>query len=279
MKEERNINVDEAWNRLHGRLREDDLIPDKNLQVLRRRRRISYAAVLTVFFVAGILMWQRMWPAQQPESFTLLNAEENTVLVTTLNDGSAVYLTQGSSLTYPENFKKKMREVSLTGEALFEVEGNLQRPFIIETQYATVQVTGTVFNIKTTPGEENFELHVQEGTVKVFRKGTQEDIRVDAGESLRWLEGKWEKETSPDINLYPLYTYRLRFKDEALSDLLPIINRSAEVPVVLSDPEIGNRKITVTFIDNTSESMTELICLALKLQWTKRQDTIYISKP
>ena len=79
---------------------------------------------------------------------TLHNNEASTTLVTTLEDGSIVYLADNSQLSYPEHFQREKREVSLLGNALFDVSGNKERPFLIETEQARIEVLGTSFNIK-----------------------------------------------------------------------------------------------------------------------------------
>lgn len=50
---------------------------------------------------------------------TLHNNEASTTLVTTLEDGSIVYLADNSQLSYPEHFQREKREVSLLGNAHF----------------------------------------------------------------------------------------------------------------------------------------------------------------
>ena len=55
------------------------------------------------------------------------------MLVTTLEDGSVVYLAQESTLQYPEHFTTDKREVNLQGEAFFDVAKNHEQTFLIET--------------------------------------------------------------------------------------------------------------------------------------------------
>ena len=70
-------------------------------------------------------------------------------MVTTLEDGSVVYLAGNTSLKFPEHFSSDRREVSLQGNALFDVAGNHKRPFIIETEDTRIEVLGTAFNVKS----------------------------------------------------------------------------------------------------------------------------------
>ncbi|MBO9570831.1 MAG: FecR family protein [Chitinophagaceae bacterium] len=49
----------------------------------------------------------------------------------TLSDGTKVWLNAASSITYPTAFTNKTREVSISGEAYFEVATNKSQPFIV----------------------------------------------------------------------------------------------------------------------------------------------------
>ncbi len=281
MKEKNKIvDVDRAWEALHVRLQNDGLMNIRKPRLTRKRRYMQFAALFGgIVVVCGAIFLS--WDSEEvfELSFASENAGENMTLVSTLADGSIVYLTDGGTLTYPGSFEKNKREVSMTGDALFEVVSNPRRPFIIETPNVVIEVTGTVFNVRSFPSREAFELYVQEGTVEVVCKANEARMAVQAGEMVRLQAGEWQKGTASGVNLYALYTAKMRFKDEFLSVMLPILNRIGDRPIVLRDPEIGERKMTVAFSDNDSEVMAELICAALNLRQTIKQDTIYIFKP
>lgn len=48
-----------------------------------------------------------------------------------LADGTTVWLAWGSSLSYPHVFEKGSREVTLNGEARFEVAADPNAPFVV----------------------------------------------------------------------------------------------------------------------------------------------------
>jgi ferric-dicitrate binding protein FerR (iron transport regulator) len=91
-----------------------------------------------------------------------------------LPDGSKVWLNAGSVLTYDKNFGGDIREVTLSGEAYFEVKsvfspGTTQKiPFIIHTQQIDVRVLGTAFNVKAYPNEKQTETSLVHGKVEVL---------------------------------------------------------------------------------------------------------------
>lgn len=76
-----------------------------------------------------------------------------------LPDGSRIWLNAGSTITFPEDFTDSNREVTLTGEAYFEVANRIYRgarsPFIVRTDGLTVSVYGTSFNVRAYHDDEH----------------------------------------------------------------------------------------------------------------------------
>ena len=70
-----------------------------------------------------------------------------------------------SHINFPVQFGDT-REVTLEGEAMFEVTHDEARPFIIKTHDHTIYVLGTTFNISAYPDEE-LSVTLIEGKLKV----------------------------------------------------------------------------------------------------------------
>ncbi len=87
-----------------------------------------------------------------------------------LPDGSRVWLNAGSKLTFGDNFGEDIREVTLTGEAFFDVVKNPEKPFIIHTSTIDVKVLGTQFNVKSYPTDKTTETSLIRGSVEVVVK-------------------------------------------------------------------------------------------------------------
>lgn len=196
-------------------------------------------------------------------------------MVTTLEDGSVVYLAGNTSLKFPEHFSSDRREVSLQGNALFEVAGNRKRPFVIETEDTRIEVLGTAFNVKSNDSSP-FELSVQRGEVKVTLKKDGQNIHVKAGETVTLLSRRLQLSMTPDPALFDRYTKRIRFKDEKLGNILRVINLQNPDIQLETTPELWNRTLTVTFSNDTPEAMAELICLALDLKKTRQDNMILL---
>lgn len=84
-----------------------------------------------------------------------------------LPDGSKVWLNAASSITYPTAFTGNERNVSITGEAYFEVAKNADMPFRVKSGRQITEVVGTRFNINAYENEETIQTTLVEGLVKI----------------------------------------------------------------------------------------------------------------
>jgi len=128
-----------------------------------------------------------------------------------LSDGTQVFLNSSSSLKYPSVFAGATREVTLTGEAYFEVARNKSVPFIVKTANATsVKVLGTHFDIMAYSDEPDIKTTLLEGSVLVaygdnsglLNPGDQASVSqsgsvkvmqgVDVDEAVAWKNGLFQ---------------------------------------------------------------------------------------
>jgi transmembrane sensor len=103
----------------------------------------------------------------------------------TLPDGTQVWLNSGSKLSYDKTYGNGIREVSLSGEAYFDVVKNPSLPFVIHTISIDIKVLGTAFNVKSFPGEKNTETSLIRGSIEVtFKNRPSEKIILKPNEKL-----------------------------------------------------------------------------------------------
>lgn len=123
----------------------------------------------------------------------------------TLPDGSRVWMNADSKLIFPAKFSGKSREVSLEGEAYFEVAKDRIHPFIVKSRSQRVEVLGTHFNINSYADEVAIKTTLLEGAVKVSDKNGSEAIlkpgeaainkgnvsveEVNTAEAVAWKDG------------------------------------------------------------------------------------------
>ena len=281
MKENKNnnyrIDVDKAWNALYSRLEEEQLLTKKVEFPFERKRRIYLQRVAAVAAICIGVAFSVFYFSQGKDDslVSLQNTENSGTLVTTLEDGSTVYLEANASISYPSTFAPDQRKVELKGNALFSVAKNKNRPFIVEVNGITIEVVGTIFAVESDSGN-SFELSVKEGKVNVLSKNDKIAIPVEAGEIVQLHTGKLSKSKITNDRVFSQFTYKMCFKDEKLDDIVRAINTMYGSPTIVTEKSTSNRTLTVTFENNSVETMTELICYALNLEHVNKQDTIVI---
>jgi transmembrane sensor len=104
-------------------------------------------------------------------AFNTLTTPRGGQFQLTLPDGTKVWLNAASSLTYPVSFTGKQREVTLKGEAYFEVVHNDKMPFLVLADGMEIKDLGTHFNVMAYSDEANVATTLIEGAVAVSDGG------------------------------------------------------------------------------------------------------------
>jgi transmembrane sensor len=270
----------QAWDKLHTRLKDEKLIPVRDLATKNRLVPVLLrsAAVLLIMLGAGAVIYLAMNRKPSIEMVQLNTGNETNTLIKTLNDGSVIYIAQNSLFSFPKEFENESRNVTLKGEAFFDIASNPEKPFIIETDEALIEVLGTAFNVKTQDGN-GFELCVDRGKVKVtLKKDPSHTEFVAAGERITTIKNNLVKTKRTVNHAFAWYKQRMHFKDESLLNIISVLNRNFNTTFVVAEKEIGNRKLTVTFNKETVETMTELICVTLNLKSQNINGSIVLSE-
>ena len=164
-----------------------------------------------------------------------------------LRDGSVIVLNTDTEVQV--DYSKQIRALRLVkGEALFMVEHDATRPFIVSAGSANVRAVGTQFNVRRR--EQSTEVAVVEGIVQVStaaavplsteqpehsspvdtpsqgRSITPAAIRLAAGEKAQVSTGGMKISTSHDIEgVLSWRQRRLTFRDTRLEDVVAEFNR------------------------------------------------------
>lgn len=167
----------------------------------------------------------------------------------TLPDGSRVWLNCDSRLIFPETFTGDMRKVELKGEAYFEVTHDAKHPFVVETEYLTTKVLGTVFNVRAFSAKDA-QVVLVEGKVDVG------GCLLQPGQTA--FVSKGEIKTA-EIDTYP-FTQRKEgffyFHDAPLVQIMGEIGRWYNKTIVFEDQQtlslrlhfVAERNLPVTDI-------------------------------
>jgi|SRR5215203_1314812 len=241
-------------------------------------------------------------PPQQALSSVVTKNGNRTKIV--LPDGSQVWLNAGSNLDYNNStFNKDLREVSLNGEAYFDVTKNPDKPFIIHTKKMDIKVLGTVFNVRSYSNEKIAEAALIKGSIEVTLKDRKDqkivlkpNEKISIANEEPRAEPKQNKiipaNTShiPQIvvkELKPNPTYniigeiawtqnKLYFEDETLEDIALRLERWFGKKVTIANESLKNVHYRGNYESETIEDVLSSLKLSKSFNFRIANDTIVI---
>ena len=194
-----------------------------------------------------------------------------------LPDGSIVTLNKHSTLSYSESFGVADRSLSLSGEAFFDVTKDKEKPFIISTQKAQVQVLGTSFNVRAYEESELSEVVVTTGVVKFSKNNSAEAVTLKAGDKGVLRSDQLINKVNEDVNFLAWKTRKLIFEEESLGSVIATLNQTyqANISTRIDIPECA--EVTVTFEQQTIEAILNVLKTTLDLEYKTDGDKIEIT--
>ncbi|MFA5535465.1 MAG: FecR family protein, partial [Mariniphaga sp.] len=135
---------------------------------------LTRAAAILLIPLLGVVFYLLSNSNLQMNKFTGLSltvdsleviAPTGSRTVVQLSDGTEVTLNYDSKINYPRNFIGDIREITLSGEAYFDVAHNPEKPFIVKTEKLNVKALGTKFNVNAYPDDDIIATTLVEGKV------------------------------------------------------------------------------------------------------------------
>ena len=190
----------------------------------------------------------------------------------TLPDGSVVALNSHSKLIFPKQFKGETREVTIEGEAFFDVTPNPEKPFIINAGNAQVKVVGTSFNVSAYPESETVEVVVKTGKVQVISKfsdelSTEKQVYLTPGEKgiLSNNSRNPEKSENSDPNYLAWKTHDFIFDEIPLNEVFKCLEKTYHVKIEVLEPELNNLKLNAQFEEKPIDFILNVVSLTFNI--------------
>jgi len=285
---------EDDWKRVSSEIRRIEGIRKKErirrFSTIRKRQKyistfLKVAALVIVAFTSGYLTLQY---APQPEDqayIPVLNeistgAGEKANIQ--LGDGTQVSLSAETELSFPESFKNNSREVSLNGQAFFDVIPDENRPFIIHTQYGLIKVLGTAFDVRSYEDESNVDIMVTEGVVEISHSEVpQNKLIINRGYkgSISLSDNSLSVEWVEDHEQYTGWLDgRLIFKEQPLSRVFRQIERWYDVKITVAEgnSEVLERQFSANLKTRSVNDVMSVIEVAMNISYTIKEDQITV---
>jgi transmembrane sensor len=200
-----------------------------------------------------------------------------------LPDGTKVTLNHGSKIEFPDEFIGKTREVTLSGEAFFEVTHNPEKPFIIKTNSASIKVLGTSFNVYAYSYVPTVEVIVKTGKVELndsllSPKSENSKVLLLPGEKgiFNKSSGKISKENTFNNNNLSWITHEIKFSYSRLDDVINILKRTYNLQIEVGAGVDRNLQLSATFTKQKPEYIMDVIALTLNLKLEKTGNNCFL---
>lgn len=270
----------QAWERVHQKMAGES--PASGGGKLRHMLPYAAAIAAILIMVIGVRWWGSSQQKPNPQK-NVVSTKYGSKSKIELPDGTQVWLNAGSKIKYDENYGRENRELTLTGEAYFDVAHDATKPFILHTGKMDIKVLGTVFNVKAYPADEVSEAALIKGSIEVtFPDRPQERLILKPNDKISIANKKEEpaRDTArrlraplkerPAIMLSSIQfapadsaiietswvNNKLIFRSKTFEELTNDIERWFNVTVKVEDSTILSKTFTGTF---SSESITDAL--------------------
>jgi len=243
-------------------------------RVLRRLLMVALAAAAVLIGVIGGGRVLRRAP-QWKEYATAAGQR----LVIRLRDGTQVTLAPKSRVRYANDYGRSRRDVSLDGEAFFQVAPDSLRPLRVHTASSVTEDLGTAFVVIAYADQRTTEVVVTEGRVSLSRAETTSPAVVLGLRDLGRLDasGPATVRRGVDVDRYLAWTKGvLAFDATPLREVMPALERWYNVEIRLSDSALAARRLTATFQNEPIDLVLKRIALTLGLRVERGDGSVFL---
>ncbi|ROL63502.1 peptide ABC transporter substrate-binding protein [Pseudomonas protegens] len=244
-----------------------DLLPKARLQALcatapiasRRRPLLRYglaAAVATLAVGLGLFSGLNQPLSYSAEFSTALGERRHVALP----DGSQIDLNSRSRLQV--RYAKNQRLIELDqGEALFSVEHDSDRPFVVAAGPGTVTVTGTRFDVRRDATQTR--VVVEQGRVKVQGRDAAADNFITLTPGLgTHIDERGRVAAAYGVNPEELTAWRsgkLVFNNARLAEVVAEVSRYRDQPLRIASPAVGELRLTSVFKSDDTQALLKAL--------------------
>ena len=216
--------------------------------------------------------------AAQQVAYNTLSTPRGGQYKILLPDGTQVWLNAASEITYPTVFTGGKREVSIEGEAYFEVAKNPQQPFIVKTDNnMQVEVLGTHFDVNAYADENTVKTTLLEGSVKVT--GASGTKMLQPGEQMQ-MNKTGELKVVEGVDVESMVAWKegiFNFEEADITAVMRELSRWYDVDVVY---EGAMPKVLFTAIISKNNNINQVLNMletTLRVHFRIQDRTIYVS--
>lgn len=297
---------DDTWRNIESKMN-TGIGAGKGFVLYLKRAGVAAAVIISFTAVGWFFLRKDNEPA---EKFSVSDVKGNMNHISTMKgsksqmelpDGTKVWLNSNSSLSYDtKSFAVENREVTLQGEAFFDVVKNEKVKFVIHTGTVNITVKGTAFNVKAYPDEKTVETALVRGLVelttiqeperKILLKPNEKIIinknqntPASVAESGNTVTGAFYtiSKLKPDRALLADTAWispRLEFDDETFEQLAPKLESWFNVHFTFLQEGLKKKRFSAVIEKETLRETLHALQLSFPFSYELKGKDVYIGK-
>ena len=273
----------DVQERMYRRLSRE--LDEKKTKTILLRSRFSWKvwpqiAVACIIIVLGLVNYRMSDKQKQlsTQNFMVL-AEKGQRAFITLPDSTKVWLNSDTKISYPADYGLKERNVTLVGEAYFEVAKNPDKRFIVEAKGMQVEALGTSFNVNAYQNDNKIIASLFSGSVRVSYDRhvailkPHESVKVDL---LNRSFSRYKDESMQNIALWR--KNEITFDGESLEEITHIMSRLYNTTICIEDESLKKVCYIGTIRNNNLANFIDIINLTTPVVYENKGDTVFLRK-
>ena len=235
-------------------------------------QRAAVALLIPMAITILVLLNQPQSTAPVHAQIFEVRTQPGMIISFRLPDSTLVYLNSGSVLKYPSIFTGNIREVSLNGEAYFEVAKDPEHKFIVSTpQKSKVEVLGTHFNLEAFDEMDEVITTLVEGKVEfVYEKdGQGSKILMRPGQKVIYnnKDGQILSYNTNGESELAWMDQKIIFDKTPFKAALHILKKRYNVDFIVNTSKFDKYTFTGAFTEQYIEEILENFKISSHIRW------------
>ena len=246
------------------------------LPLWRKYLRIA-ASILIPLFCIGLGYYLSGNKIKQVEENTIVQVEVGQKANVQLPDGTHVWLNSAGLLTYDNTYNQKERVVYLQGEAYFEVNRDITRPFIVKANNISVETLGTTFDVKAYPDDDCVTAILIDGSIRVSSPSHSEVLKPNEKLTVTKNNGQFSIShlQAADKNVSWINN-QLAFEQERLEDIAKTLERMYSIQIRFASENLKDIRFSGTIKNHNMENVLQLITFVSPIRYSLENDTTFV---
>ena len=264
--------------KLHNQIT-DNNNNNNNINLWRLCRKLAAVIIIGLSIFGSGYLTSNIFNKDSKQFFLVTASKSKGEFI--LPDSTKVWLNSNSRLTYDNNFSKNSRNVKLEGEAFFDVTKDEKKAFNVQMDEISVQVLGTKFNARNYKQEENEEVVLIQGSVKILGDGISPIIlKPNEKFTINRNKSHINIENIKSRNYSTWFNQSLSFEDKTLKDIFIQLERWYNIDITIDSKVDLDYRMSFKLQHESIEDILRIISKinGLKYHISTEKITILIKK-